>query len=329
MNKKNSLDDVLNAINKAGKDLNVGTADSSSSTNIDFVSIGCQRLDDILGGGIPSGRIIEIFGESGQGKSTLALFIIAQFQKLGKRAAFVDAEFSFASDYAVDIGVNLSELIFTTPSSGESAFTAIRSMIETGVVDLIVVDSSAALVPEKEMDSDFYGQSVALSARMISRGLRVITGIAAQNKTTVIFISQVRSKVGMMSFGGVTTEATGGKALKFYSSIRLKVRTVKKLKKGEQVIGNKLAIIAEKNKVGAPFKKAEIDLIFSKGIDIDGMRFDTAVERNIVVKKGNTYYFKDEKLGVGREAAIEYILANDKKLFNKIMKDVDKGLDKK
>jgi len=242
------------------------------------------------------------------GKTTAALFLVAQIQKAGGKAAFLDAEFSFNLDHAKKIGVNTEELIFAQPNSGEEAFDLIEKLVHTGEVSIIVVDSTAALVPSRELEGAIEDSNVALQARMISKGLRMITGIVAKTKTIVIFISQVRSKIG--SFAGPSSESSGGNALKFYASVRLDVRKIKGIKDDDKVIGNRLKIVATKNKVAAPFGEAEVDLYFTSGFDLYGEALDYGEVIGAVVRSGNSYIFEGEKIGVGREASKLYLMAN-------------------
>ena len=308
-----SLKEVFAETNKKYGASSIAFAGDLDSTGIEVWPTNSYGLDYILGnGGLPKGRIIEVYGEPSMGKTSAALYLIAQIQKQGGMCAFVDVEFSFNADHAEKIGVDVSKLIFAQPSSGEEAFELIEKLVHTGEVALVVVDSTAALVPMKELEGDISDSNVALQARMMSKGLRMITGAAAKSKTTVMFISQTRSKIGFMQTGP-QHESTAGQALKFYASCRIEVKRVKTLKEGEETVGNRLKIIAVKNKVAWPFRTAEVDLLFASGFDTRGETLEKAEELGIITKTGNTYSFDGVKLGVGREKAIEYLTLNPEK----------------
>lgn len=305
-----SLKDVFKTINKKYGEDAVGFAAENKDMEIEVWDTNCFSLNHVLGnGGLAKGRVYEFFGEPSSGKTTAALFLIAQIQKAGGKAAFLDAEFSFNLDHAAKIGVNTEELIFAQPNSGEEAFELIEKLVHTGEVSIIVVDSTAALVPSRELEGAIEDSNVALQARMISKGLRMITGAVAKTKTIVIFISQVRSKIG--SFAGPSSESSGGNALKFYASVRLDVRKIKGIKDDDKVIGNRLKIVATKNKVAAPFGEAEVDLYFTSGFDLLGEALDYGEVIGAVVRSGNSYIFEGEKIGVGREASKLYLMANN------------------
>jgi len=256
-----SLKDVFKEINKKYGENTVTFASENDSIGIEVWDTNCFSLNHVLGNdGLAKGRVYEFYGEPSSGKTTAALFLMAQIQKQGGRAAFIDAEFSFNEDHAKKIGVDVESLVFAQPTCGEEAFDLIERLVHTGEIAIIVVDSTAALVPGKELEGNIEDSNVALQARMISKGLRMITGAVAKTKTIVIFISQVRAKIG--SFAGPSSEASGGNALKFYASVRLEVRKIKTLKEEEKVIGNRLKIIATKNKVASPFGESEVDLFF-------------------------------------------------------------------
>lgn len=284
---------------------------------IDSVSTGCYSLDNVFGcNGVPRGRIIDIYGLPSGGKSTLAMYIVGQIQKSGGKAAWIDAEYAWSNEYAKKIGVDIKTLLLSQPETCEMALDTVEKLVGTSELDVIVIDSTAALVPSVELENDIEKTTVALQARLLSKGLRMITGVASRSKTIIIFISQTRDKIGV--FFGPTQDSTGGKALKFYSSVRLKVSKIKTLKdKNDVVTGNRLRIEATKNKVGLPFRKAEIDLNFEKGIDIVGDVLDCAVKVNIIKRVGSTYNYKKMKLGVGRGKVIEF-MENDKNLFKEI-----------
>jgi recombination protein RecA len=319
---KKTLEETIKELNK---DLGLGTIsyikEDDVRSNVDWTSTGCFSLDRVFGKGMPKGRIVDIFGAPSGGKSTLAMFIVAQIQKRGGKAAWIDAEFSFTSDYAKKIGVNTEELLLVQPNCGEDAFKIITDLIPTGEVDIIVVDSTAALVPKRELEGEVYDHSVAEQARLVSKGLRMITGVSARTKTIVLFISQLRDKIG--SFVGPTTDATGGKALKFYSSLRVEVTKIKSIKgKGEEIVGNVLKIKATKNKVSMPFRECNINLFFEKGIDIVGDILEVGSELGLVSKTGNTYSYGDTKLGVGFESAKDYLVENTV-IYNKIKEEIE------
>lgn len=306
-----SLNDILREINKEyGQGTIMKVTKDDERATIDSMSTGCYSLDEVFGcGGMPRGRIIDITGSPSSGKSSMAMFIASVVQKNGGTIALIDAEFSFVSSYAESLGVKTKELILVQPDHGEMAFDILEKLINSNELDLIIVDSTAALVPKKELEGEIEDSNIALQARLMSKGLRMITGAAAKTKTTVIFISQLRDKIN--SFVGPATDSTGGKAIKFYSSVRLKVDKRKAIKdKDEVTIGNRLIIEATKNKVGMPSKKAEIDLYFGKGIDIEADILDVATNKGIIKKSGNTYLFGGEKLGTSRAEARNFLEAN-------------------
>lgn len=280
-------------------------------TNIDAVSTGCLSLDLATGiGGVPRGRIIEIYGPESSGKTTLAQHIVAEVQKAGGIAAFVDAEHALDPDYATKIGVNIKEMLLSQPDSGEQALEIVETLVRSNAVDVIVVDSVAALVPQKEIEGDMGDQHMGLQARLMSQALRKLTAIIAKTKTVVIFINQIRNKIGVF-FGNPET-TTGGNALKFYSSVRIEVRKAAQIKQGEKIIGNRVKVKIVKNKVAAPFRACEFDIMYNEGISIAGDLIDLGVETGVVKKSGNSYSFKEEKLGLGREVAKKTIKDNPK-----------------
>lgn len=275
---------------------------------------GILPLDMAIGiGGMPKGRIIEIFGPESAGKTLITLQCIAQTQKDGGICAFIDAEHALNTNFAEHIGVNIDELIVAQPDYGEQALEIAEELVRSGGIDLIVVDSVAALVPKIEIEGEMTDQQVGVQARMISKALRKLTAVVAKTKTTIIFINQLREKVGVM-FGNPET-TTGGKALKFYSSLRLDVRKLQQIKRNNEVIGNRIRVKVVKNKVAAPFKEAEFDLIFTSGIDNEGCLVDIAVDKNIIKKSGSWYTLENnngEKLvqTQGRDATIKYLRDN-------------------
>jgi recombination protein RecA len=284
--------------------------------NVDAVPTGCLSLDIALGiGGVPRGRIIEIFGPESSGKTTLAQHIVAEVQKLGGIAAFVDAEHALDPDYAAKIGIDIKNMLISQPDTGEQALEIVETLVRSNAVDVVVVDSVAALVPQKEIEGDMGDQHMGLQARLMSQALRKLTGVVARTKTVVIFINQIRHKIGV--FFGNPEVTTGGNALKFYSSVRIEVRRSAQIKQAEKIIGNRVKTKIVKNKVAAPFKTCEFDIMYNEGISISGDLLDTGVAYNVIKKSGNSYAFGDIKLGVGRENAKRF-LRSDKKLMAEI-----------
>ncbi len=284
--------------------------------NVDAISTGCLSLDLAFGiGGVPRGRIIEIFGPESSGKTTLAQHIVAEVQKTGGIAAFVDAEHALDPDYAEKIGINVKEMLISQPDTGEQALEIVETLVRSNAVDVIVVDSVAALVPQKEIEGDMGDQHMGLQARLMSQALRKLTGIVAKTKTVVIFINQIRNKIGVF-FGNPET-TSGGNALKFYSSVRVEVRRSAQIKQGDRIIGNRVKAKVVKNKVAAPFKSTEFDIMYNEGISVAGDLIDLGVEYAVIKKSGNSYSFGNNKLGVGREAA-----KNNLKTQEKLMKEI-------
>lgn len=289
-------------------------------TDVDAVSTGCLSLDIALGiDGVPRGRVIEIFGPEASGKTTLAQHIIAEVQKIGGIAAFIDAEHALDPEYAEKIGINIKEMLISQPDTGEQALEILETLVRSNAVDVIVVDSVAALVPQKEIEGDMGDSHMGLQARLMSQALRKLTGIISKTKTIVIFINQIRMKIGVF-FGNPET-TTGGTALKFYSSVRIEVRRAAQIKQGDKIIGNRVKAKIVKNKVAAPFRACEFDIMYNEGISISGDLLDTAVVYGVASKSGNSYSFGDIKLGVGRETAKKFLQA-DKKLMKEIRKKV-------
>ena len=268
---------------------------------------------------MPRGRIIEIFGPEASGKTTLAQHIIAEVQKLGGIAAFIDAEHALDPEYASKIGINIKELLISQPDTGEQALEILETLVRSNAVDVVVIDSVAALVPQKEIEGDMGDSHMGLQARLMSQALRKLAGIIAKTKTVVIFINQIRMKIGVF-FGNPET-TTGGLALKFYSSVRIEVRRAAQIKQGDRIIGNRVKCKIVKNKVAAPFRACEFDIMYNEGISISGDLLDTGVIYNIINKSGNSYNYGDIKLGVGRENAKSFLRA-DKKLMKEIRKRV-------
>lgn len=289
---------------------------SNAKEKIEVIPTGSIQLDKALGiGGYPKGKIIEIYGNESSGKTTIALQAVAQCQKLNGKCAYVDIEHSLEAKYCESNGINLSELLIAKPTSGEQTFNIINALVKTDMMDLIVVDSVAAMVPNSEVDSDINDQTVGMHARLMSKGLRVLENLLANHKTTVIFINQIREKIGVMFGNNETT--TGGRSLRFYASMRIELKRAELIKNGNECIGIKTCAKVVKNKLGVPLNKAYIDIYFDNGIDHTLEIIDFALEKNIIEKKGSWYYFNNEKIGQGKEATKKYLVDN-LELFEKI-----------
>ena len=305
--KLKALDVALTQIEKAyGKGAVMKLGDSGANMNIEVVPTGSLSLDIALGlGGLPKGRIIEIYGPESSGKTTVALHAVAEVQKRGGIAGFIDAEHALDPVYARNIGVDIDNLYISQPDNGEQALEITETMVRSGAIDIVIVDSVAALVPKAEIDGDMGDSHVGLQARLMSQALRKLTAAISRSNCIVIFINQLREKVGVM-FGNPET-TTGGRALKFYSSVRLDVRRVESLKLAGEVIGNHTRIKVVKNKIAPPFKEVEFDIMFGKGISKEGDVLDLAVNLNIIVKAGAWFSYNDAKIGQGRENAKIYL----------------------
>ena len=319
--KMKALDAALAQIEKQyGKGSVMKLGDQSANMGIDVVPTGSLSLDLALGlGGMPRGRIIEIYGPESSGKTTVALHVVAEVQKMGGIAGFIDAEHALDPTYAAHIGVDIDNLYISQPDNGEQALEITETMVRSGAVDVIIVDSVAALVPKAEIDGEMGDSHVGLHARQMSQALRKLTGIISKSNCVVIFINQLREKVGVM-FGNPET-TTGGRALKFYASVRLDVRRIETLKVGGEVVGNRTRVKVVKNKVAPPFKEAEFDIMFGKGISKEGDILDLAVLHDIINKAGAWYSYNGEKIGQGRENTKLY-LANNPEVMEEIEQQV-------
>ena len=304
--KEQALNDAIKQIEKQfGKGSGMKLGDRAA-VDVAVIPTGSLTLDMALGiGGYPKGRIIEIYGPESSGKTTLTLHAIAEVQKQGGTAAFIDAEHAIDPVYAKNLGVNIDELILSQPDSGEQGLEIAETLVRSGAIDLVVVDSVAALVPQVELDGEMGDQQMGLQARLMSKALRKLSGVMNKTDCTIIFINQLREKIGVM-FGNPET-TTGGRALKFYSSVRVEIRRSEAIKNGTEIVGNKVNIKVVKNKVAPPFKSTSVDIIYGKGISRDGEVLDLAVEKDIVDKSGAWYAYKGEKIGQGRENAKRYL----------------------
>ena len=309
--KAKALGAALDQIEKQfGKGAIMKLGESHASSNVEFTSSGCLSLDIALGGGIPRGRVLEIYGPESSGKTTLTLHAIAEVQRKGGTAAFIDAEHALDPSYAKRIGVDVANLLLSQPDNGEQALEITETLVRSNAVDVIVVDSVAALVPRAEIEGDMGDSLPGLQARLMSQALRKLTGVISRSKATVIFINQIRMKIGVM-FGNPET-TTGGNALKFYSSVRMDIRRIGQIKQGEEVIGNRTRVKVVKNKIAPPFKECEFDIMYNEGISRTGDLIDLAAAKGIVEKAGAWYSYKGEKIAQGREAAKAYLKDNPK-----------------
>ncbi len=321
-----AAEEAINQIKERFGDGSIMRFGEAKKLNVDAVSTGCLSLDLALGvGGVPRGRIIEIYGPEASGKTTLAQHIVASVQKLGGTAAFIDAEHALDPEYAKKIGVNVDNLFISQPDTGEQALEITETLVRSNGVDVVVIDSVAALVPKAEIEGEMGDQHMGLQARLMSQALRKLAGIVSKTKTVVVFINQTRMKIGVF-FGNPET-TTGGMALKFYSSVRIEVRRAAQIKKGELSIGNRVRVKIVKNKVAPPFRTTEFDIMYNEGISVAGDMIDTGVLHKVIEKSGNTFSFGETKLGVGRESARMFLRQNPKlmvEIRKKVIEEVEK-----
>jgi len=315
-----NIDSTLEAIRtKFGEDSIMKLGDKPR-VGVDAISTGSIGLDNALGvGGLPRGRIVEIFGPESSGKTTLSLHVIAEAQKTGGICAFIDAEHAMDPEYSKRLGVNIENLLISQPDTGEQALEIVESLVRSGKMDVIVIDSVAALTPKDEIEGDMGAHHVGKQARLMSQALRKLTAIVARSKTIVIFINQIRMQIGVM-FGNPET-TPGGKALKFYTSVRLDIRRIAQIKKGDEVMGGRVRVKVVKNKVAAPFKQTEFDLMYNEGISREGELIALGEKLGIMKKSGNSYEYNDIKLGRGYDSTRQF-LREDKKVSDQILKDI-------
>jgi len=319
LEKNSDLDKLLESLQDKFGEGAIMKLDSVKKVDTDVVSTGSFSLDLALGvGGLPIGRIVEIYGPESSGKSTMALHVIAEVQKKGGKVAYIDAEHAMDPDYAKKLGVKLEDLLISQPDCGEDALNILESLVRSGIISAVIIDSVAALTPRVEIEGEMGAQFIGLQARMMSQALRKITALADRSKTLIVFINQLRDKIGMMGYGEPTT-TPGGRALKFYASVRIDLRRIAQIKKGEEVVGNRTRAKVAKNKVAPPFKIAEFDIMYGEGISYEGDVLNMGIKSGVVKKNGNTYSFENEKLGVGLEQSREK-LKQDKKLLENIKK---------
>ena len=319
--KTKALDLAINQIDRQfGKGAIMRMGDDHISMSDNVISTGCLSLDVALGvGGVPKGRIIEIFGPESSGKTTLTLHVVAEAQKAGGYAAFIDAEHAMDPEYAKNLGVNLDELLVSQPDSGEQSLEITETLVRSGALDVIVVDSVAALVPRAELEGEMGDSHMGLQARLMSQALRKLTGTVSKSNTTVIFVNQIREKIGVM-FGNPET-TPGGRALKFYSSVRMDIRRITSLKDGTDMVGNRTRVKVVKNKVAPPFKMTEFDIMYGKGISKEGDIIDLAIKGDIIEKMGAWFSYGDMKIGQGKENSKKYLLENPD-IYEEIIKKV-------
>ena len=315
-----ALEAVQLDINKEYGDGSIMRLGGTANLDVEAISTGCLSLDMALGvGGVPKGRIIEVFGPESSGKTTLALHIVAECQKNGGKAAFIDAENALDPEYAKNLGCNADDLLVSQPDSGEQALDILQKLLETAALDVIVIDSVAALVPKAELDGQIGDVTVGLQARLMSQALRKLSGPINKSRTCVVFINQIREKIGVM-FGSPET-TPGGRALKFYSSVRLDIRRIAAIKEGTEMTGNRTRVKVVKNKVAPPFKMTEFDIMYGKGISYAGDLLDLALQGGVVEKMGSWFSYKGDKIAQGREK-VKTLLETDDKLMKSVLSDV-------
>ena len=315
-----ALEAVQLDINKEYGEGSIMRLGGTATLDVEAISTGCLSLDMALGvGGVPKGRIIEVFGPESSGKTTLALHIVAECQKNGGKAAFIDAENALDPEYAKNLGCNAEDLLVSQPDSGEQALDILQKLLETAALDVIVIDSVAALVPKAELDGQIGDVTVGLQARLMSQALRKLSGPINKSRTCVVFINQIREKIGVM-FGSPET-TPGGRALKFYSSVRLDIRRIAAIKEGTDMTGNRTRVKVVKNKVAPPFKMTEFDIMYGKGISYAGDLLDLALQGGVVEKMGSWFSYKGEKIAQGREK-VKTLLETDDKLMKSVLSDV-------
>ena len=320
-----ALEAVQLDINKEYGEGSIMRLGGTATLNVEEISTGCLSLDMALGvGGVPKGRIIEVFGPESSGKTTLALHIVAECQKNGGKAAFIDAENALDPEYAKNLGCNADDLLVSQPDSGEQALDILQKLLETAALDVIVIDSVAALVPKQELDGQIGDVTVGLQARLMSQALRKLSGPINKSRTCVVFINQIREKIGVM-FGSPET-TPGGRALKFYSSVRLDIRRIAAIKEGTDMTGNRTRVKVVKNKVAPPFKMTEFDIMYGKGISYAGDLLDLALQGGVVEKMGSWFSYKGDKIAQGREK-VKTLLETDDKLMKSVLSDVKDYLD--
>ena len=319
-NVEKALEAVQLDINKEYGDGSIMRLGGTANLDVEAISTGCLSLDMALGvGGVPKGRIVEVFGPESSGKTTLALHVVAECQKNGGKAAFIDAENALDPEYAKNLGCNADDLLVSQPDSGEQALDILQKLLETAALDVIVIDSVAALVPKAELDGQIGDVTVGLQARLMSQALRKLSGPINKSRTCVVFINQIREKIGVM-FGSPET-TPGGRALKFYSSVRLDIRRIAAIKEGTDMTGNRTRVKVVKNKVAPPFKMTEFDIMYGKGISYAGDLLDLALQGGVVEKMGSWFSYKGDKIAQGREK-VKTLLETDDKLMKSVLSDV-------